>query len=109
MMLRGKLYDIISRNERTAVVRLLGGCDIYSAHFPGFPITPGVTIVQIAVELLSLIEGKTVDISSAKNIKFLVPVIPREDTTLTFEFGREGEITVYHEDVVCSRMKVSAD
>ncbi len=106
-MLRRELYDIVSMSDDSVTVKINGGCGIYAAHFPGHPITPGVTIVQIAVETLSLILGKTVDISSAKNIKFLVPVIPEEDTELVFFFKSGGEINVYHRDVMCASMIVT--
>ncbi len=107
-MLKGVLYEIVSRSDDSVTVRIDRGCCIFQAHFPGYPITPGVTFVQMAVELLGLIKGRDMDILSAKNIKFLSPVIPQEDTTLTFFFGGDGEIKVYHRDVVCASMKVTA-
>ena len=44
---------------------------IYSAHFPGDPITPGVCIIQMGVELLGRALGRTLELSAVKNVKFL--------------------------------------
>jgi len=80
-MLEGYLYETVSREEGSAVVRLLADCPIYKAHFPTFPITPGVTLVQIALELM----GKP--LVSAKDIKFVEPVLPTaEGPELRYEW-----------------------
>ena len=44
-MLEGILYNVVSREEGAATVRLLPESPIYKAHFPGYPVTPGVTLV----------------------------------------------------------------
>ena len=80
-MLEGYLYETVSREEGCATVRLLSDCPIYKAHFPTFPITPGVTLVQIALELM----GKS--LVSAKDIKFVSPVLPSAGgTELRYEW-----------------------
>lgn len=103
-MLKGELYDIISLTNTGAEVRLLPTSSIYAAHFPGYPITPGVAIVKIAVELLSEISGRDIDVAAAKNIKFLSPVIPAEDTRLTYSFGDSGAVSVSLDGNVCATM-----
>ena len=108
-MLKGNLYDIVSRDVGKVTVELNGNSGIYAAHFPGHPITPGVTIVQIAVELLSLESGRTLDITQAKNIKFLVPVIPEGHTRLSFCFVGENEIKVYLQDILCTTMSIKTE
>lgn len=105
-MLQGDLYSIVSRFDREIVVELNRECEIYAAHFPSHPITPGVTIVQIAVELLSLVMDWPVDVTYAKNIKFLVPIIPAQNTRLTFRFVEDGEIEVYFEEMLCASMNI---
>ena len=108
-MLQGNLYDIVSREEGKVTVELNCDSEIFAAHFPGHPITPGVTIVQIAVELLSLVSGRKLDITHAKNIKFLVPVIPEGHTRLTFRFLGDGEINVYLQDNLCTTMSIKTE
>jgi len=44
---------------------------IYKAHFPGEPITPGACILDIALELLGRCAGKKLELSCAKNVKYL--------------------------------------
>ena len=49
---------------------------IYKAHFPEQPITPGVIIVRIAVELLGVSLGRKVRLVAAPNVKFSAPLFP---------------------------------
>ena len=62
MKLLNSLYSIVSESVtesgRDYNIVLDAEHFIYKAHFPGEPITPGVCIMQIAVELLSLHCGK---------------------------------------------------
>ncbi len=80
MILRGELYKITGSNVETDnaayEITLNRESFIYQAHFPGMPITPGVCIIEIATELLSDAVGKTLELQSVKNAKFLVPLIP---------------------------------
>ena len=86
MKLSGGLFNVVSRFPAD------GGCDfrihldsthfIYAAHFPGEPVTPGVCILQIAVELLSEAIGRTVELVSVKNAKFLRVISPEENPDL---------------------------
>ena len=103
-MLEGFLYSVVSREEGCAVVRLLPESPIYAAHFPGYPVTPGVTLVQIALELM----GKK--LKSAKDIKFVVPVIPSEEgPELRFEWSfpapDRADVTLFLPDgTLCAKM-----
>lgn len=106
MMLEGVLYEVVSREEGSAVVRLLPDSPVYAAHFPGYPITPGVTIVQMALELM----GRT--LSGAKDIKFVEPVLPSASGTLlrfswTFPEPDKADVNVFLEDeTLCSKMSL---
>ncbi len=91
-MLEGILYNVVSREEGAATVRLLPESPIYKAHFPGYPVTPGVTLVQMALELM----GRK--LASAKDIKFVVSY--RDDAT--------ADITLSLADgTLCTKMTVS--
>ena len=81
-MLEGNLYTLVSRSENGALVRLLPESPIYKAHFPGYPITPGVTLLQMALELMG--ERK---LQSAKEIKFVAPVLPGDGIQVRFEWA----------------------
>ena len=96
-MLEGVLYEVIERKEGSALVRTLPESSIYAAHFPGYPITPGVCLVQIALELM----GK--EMAGAKDIKFVTPLMP--DTRLLYTWTPEGAVQATLEDgTLCAKM-----
>ena len=75
MKLNNKLYSIesqsIENGEGHFLIRMNPLCEIYAAHFPGDPITPGVCILQIGLDLVGLCAGCPVEIIQVKNMKFL--------------------------------------
>ena len=88
-MLEGVLYTVVSRGDNEATVRLLPESPIYKAHFPGYPITPGVTILQMALELMG-----NRHLKSAKEIKFVAPILPGDGTQVRFEWAFKDENSV---------------
>ena len=87
-MLEGVLYTVVSKEENSATVRLIPESPIYKAHFPEYPITPGVTLLQISLELM----GKK--LVGAKEIKFVAPVLPGDGIEVRFEWEFKDENTV---------------
>lgn len=87
-MLEGVLYTVVSKEENSATVRLIPESPIYKAHFPEYPITPGVTLLQISLELM----GKK--LVGAKDIKFVAPVLPGDGIEVRFEWEFKDENTV---------------
>ena len=107
-MLRGILYELIQADDLGATVRLLGDSPVYRGHFPGYPITPGVCLVQIALELI----GENVHLVAAKNIKFTSPIIPEEGTELRFNLsGKDGNwsVEVYDGEVLSAKMSLTVE
>ena len=107
-MLRGILYELIQADDFGATVRLLGDSAVYRGHFPGYPITPGVCLVQIALELI----GENVRLVAAKNIKFTSPVIPEEGTELRFNMsGKDGNwsVEVFDGEVLSAKMSLTVE
>lgn len=117
MKLNGSFFEIISATvpgemqlqEASAApvqasyrIRLNPGHEIYKAHFPEQPITPGVIIVRMAMELLSDALGRKAHLVGAPNIKFSSPLFPRveaapamaPDTQLTDAAGREVDFQI---------------
>ena len=104
-MLRGILYEIVQADDLGATVRLLPESAVYAGHFPGYPITPGVCLVQIALELIGQ-DG----LVAAKNIKFTSPVFPGEGAVLRFNISGEGEdrsVEVYDGEVLSAKMSLT--
>ena len=75
MVFRNSLFYIDAINQKedgvSYAIHLNPEHIIYKAHFPGKPITPGVCILKIGLELLSAAVDCELDISSVKNVKFL--------------------------------------
>ena len=92
MKLLNSLYSIVSESVtesgRDYNIVLDAEHFIYKAHFPGEPITPGVCIMQIAVELLSLHCGQNLLIETVKNIKFFKIISPLENPGICFSISK---------------------
>ncbi len=80
MILKDELYHIINiekENDKLFFdISLNKNHFIYKAHFPNFPITPGVCLVQIGTELLSTYFQKKYKIKLIKSVKFLSTISP---------------------------------
>ena len=121
-MLQGILYETIAVDSTGATIRLLPESPVYQGHFPGYPITPGVCLVEIALELIAEMadqvghdEGEVghderVRLVGAKNIKFTNPIIPSEATELRFNLGGEGSertVEILSGETLCAKMSLS--
>ena len=82
MVLQNSLYEIERKEctEKGAKYQLsLNGTHfIYKAHFPGLPITPGVCLVQIGLEVASDYLERTMEIDRVNNVKFLSVLSPQD-------------------------------
>ena len=114
-MLRGIFYELVSADAAGATIRLLPESPVYQGHFPGYPITPGVCLVEIALELMGEMadqvgqDGK-VRLVAAKNIKFTSPILPTETTELRFNLAGEGEsrtVEILAGETICARMSLT--
>ena len=124
-MLRGILYELVQADDLGATVRLLPDSAVHAGHFPGYPITPGVCLVQIALELIEEMAGqaghddkknqaghddKIGRLVAAKNIKFTSPVFPAEGSELRFNLTGKGEnwsVEVYDGEVLSAKMSLT--
>ena len=109
-MLRGILFETVQADAGGATVRLLPESPVYRGHFPGYPITPGVCLVQLALELIGERTGQKVRLVAAKNIKFVAPVIPAEGLPLRFNLsGEAGEwsVEIWNGDMLSAKMSLT--
>ena len=121
-MLQGILYETFAVDTAGATVRLLPESPVYRGHFPGYPITPGVCLVEIALELMGEMADQVghderkvghderVKLVGAKNIKFTSPIIPSEGTELRFNLGGEGSertVEILSGETLCAKMSLS--
>jgi 3-hydroxyacyl-[acyl-carrier-protein] dehydratase len=67
---------------------------IFNGHFPNFPVTPGVTLLQIIKNSLEHHLQMALALHSASNIKFLTLVNPYKQSKLVFkmDFVVENEL-----------------
>ena len=89
-MLKGDLYTLeaLQREDKacSAELALIPQSRIYAAHFPGKPITPGVCMLQMCVELASEASGRHLELSEARDIRFLVPLVPESGARVKIDF-----------------------
>ena len=69
----------------TATICLNREHEIYKAHFPGQPITPGVCQIQIVTEILALRLNEEVYLSDIKNVKYMAVISPEKVSELTVD------------------------
>lgn len=68
--------------------------DIFKAHFPNNPVTPGVCIIGIISETLEYITGKQLLLSHIKNLKFvgiLSPITAKNVTVVFHSIDTDDE------------------
>ena len=93
MRLNGDLFKVESRMEGLpegqSGFNIILNPDhlIYKAHFPVQPVTPGVCILQMLQELLSIQVGKQLFIKNIKNAKFISMMSPVTDARVSVLFS----------------------
>ena len=88
-MLQNSFYKIVNmdsgQHDCTATICLNREHEIYKAHFPGQPVTPGVCQIQIVTEILALQLNENVYLSDIKNVKYMAVISPEEVSELTVD------------------------
>lgn len=73
--------------------------EIYKVHFPGNPITPGVCLLQISLELLNNKFERKLRLVEAKNIKYLKVINPLENPRIEFVIQYKTENDLIYADI----------
>ena len=111
MTLKDNLYTIVGKTEQengfSYQIRLNPDCDIYKAHFPNQPITPGVCILQLVHELFADAVGKTLVLDCIKNAKFL-SVLKPEGQTVCVTLSNIKEVCVASPKITTDQNSLSA-
>ncbi|OYT17815.1 MAG: 3-hydroxyacyl-ACP dehydratase [Bacteroidetes bacterium 4572_77] len=85
-MLENKLYIIkefnFEKEELKAQIEINPQSEIFKGHFPDVPVLPGVSMMHLVKELLEKALNRSLNVVSAKNIKFLQMVNPTITNTL---------------------------
>jgi len=114
-MLENKLYLIehkeVTNESVVYTIRQNKNNEIFKAHFPGNPITPGACLIEIAKELCEHFVGKKLTVQSVKNVKFISLITPIANEFLKFHIATTTEDDAIHAKVqilaegnVCSKI-----
>ena len=114
-MLENKLYLIehkeITNENVVYTIRQNKNNEIFKAHFPGNPITPGACLIEIAKELCEHFVGKKLTVQSVKNVKVISLITPIANEFLKFHIATTTEDDAIHakvqilaEENVCSKI-----
>lgn len=91
MKLKNNLYKIISTDKETRqfLISLLPDSEIYRAHFPEEPVTPGVCVIQMATELIEDELGESLRLKAIANAKFLAVISPLEVRDVIYRIKKQ--------------------
>lgn len=116
-MLRDTFYTMTSGTEMIdsrimASISFLRESPIFQGHFPQHPVVPGVCMFAIIKELLEGQLGKTLQMASCRNMKFLNMIDPDQTPTVeaevTIQTTNDGQLNVqarlFHADTVYFNM-----
>jgi 3-hydroxyacyl-[acyl-carrier-protein] dehydratase len=101
-MLLGDFFKIVSiqkeENSHKLVLELNASHKIFEGHFPGQPVVPGACLLQMVKEMMQTILGNNLQLVKANQLKFLVPIDPREQNFLqagiSYSMAVNNELTV---------------
>lgn len=114
MVLKDYLFSVASIEGNVASVQLIQDNDIYKAHFPGMPITPGVCIIGMCREIAQMISGRGLRLKTVKDVKFQNLLVPGPDEPVRVEFtkleenpgGMSAVVSVTRADVKIARLSL---
>jgi 3-hydroxymyristoyl/3-hydroxydecanoyl-(acyl carrier protein) dehydratase len=83
----------------------------FSGHFPGEPILPGIALVHIvrqAITLEALKKGKQLQFHALRRVRFTQPVRPGETLSVNITSEEMGDEVLFHFKVACKENIVSS-
>ncbi|MDR1459748.1 MAG: hypothetical protein LBI60_06010 [Bacteroidales bacterium] len=109
------IHTITDNHKADFTIELNPNHTIYKVHFPNNPITPGVCIIQMAIELFSFLKQTDFKLKKIKTAKFVHPIIPSVHTVVHYQIGWEEmthdkssyvKINVYQDDIIFSKINM---
>ena len=102
-----ELYKIIEKTGNTVRIQLNPDSEIFRAHFPGNPVTPGVCQVGIIGELAEKRSGKKLDLFDVKVLKYIDILRPsKELVEIVFDKLEEDDNLLTIKGTVASEGRV---
>ncbi len=68
-----------------ATIHINASHRLYKGHFPGNPVTPGVTLIEIVRLVLSESLNKDLMLTEARDIKYLASIVPPYTDNINLE------------------------
>ena len=100
MILKDSFFTIINQDTSEDAVdfriKLNSDHFVYKAHFPNNPITPGVLLIQIIIELFGSLKGQIFNLHTLKNIKFSAPINPIQFPAINFSLNYSLKENLYY-------------
>ena len=89
MILAGDFYTVVSTVKEAdkiqAILKINPEHAIFSGHFPGQPVVPGVCMMQIVKELLESATSRSLRLHTGLDLKFLSVIDPGKNNTIHTE------------------------
>lgn len=87
---------------------------IYTAHFPGNPVTPGACLVEAVCNLMERHCECKLRLRELKNVKFISVIVPDRESKVVFDVvccnvpdsPITAKATVNNGDVICAKMSL---
>ena len=106
-MLEYEIYTIVEKADKNVRIRLRPESEIFKAHFPDNPVTPGVCQVGIVEELVEKICGFKLLLKEVKLLKYTDILHPsKEEVEVYFDRLEEQEEGVIAKGLVMSDGRV---
>ncbi|WP_051767312.1 3-hydroxyacyl-ACP dehydratase FabZ family protein [Streptomyces sp. NRRL S-37] len=70
------------------------GHEVFPGHYPGFPVLPGVCLIEYADRSILLDQrrfGRDLELTGVERCRFRDPVFPGDELTLRVEYSGEGD------------------
>lgn len=89
-------FEQIAENTCLASLTIHKDHPVFTGHFPGNPVTPGVCMMQIIKELGEKWSGSSLQLTKARNVKFMAIINPEKNENIKVEmlFEKDGEDTL---------------
>jgi 3-hydroxyacyl-[acyl-carrier-protein] dehydratase len=77
-------YTIVSNipGHINAIIKIDPTHAIFKGHFPGNPVTPGVTQIEIVRQVISFCKKKELMLIKAKQLKYITPILPAQTSSI---------------------------
>jgi 3-hydroxyacyl-[acyl-carrier-protein] dehydratase len=100
MKLLNNLFEIVERANNSSgfsvTIQIASDHIVYKGHFPGYPVTPGVVLIQIVHELLEHHLKKEIRLVEISSTKFLKVVNPEKENTATISVDVASKDSLLH-------------